>query len=88
MRIFRPFAITSSVSILGMVFPDTISLIVDFGIPVIIESWRIDKFLLYIILSSNIFIAVLFYYLLCKKTTGKYWKWYNRYGVYIKGWLP
>lgn len=60
MRTFRPFAIVSSVSIRGMVLPDAISLIVDFGIPVIIDSWRIDKFLSYIILSSRIFIAVLF----------------------------
>lgn len=60
MRILRPLAIASSVSIRGIVLPDTISLIVDFGIPVIMDSWRIDKFLLYIILSSNIFIAVLF----------------------------
>lgn len=71
MRILRPFAMVSSVSIRGMVLPTAISFMVDFGTPVIIDSWRIDKFLSYIILSSNIFIAVLFYYLLCKKTTGK-----------------
>lgn len=38
MRILRPFAIVSSVSIRGMVFPATISLIVDFGTPVIIDT--------------------------------------------------
>ena len=53
MWILRPLAIASSVSIRGMV-PFMISLIVDFGTPVKIDTWRTDRFLEFMTLSNNI----------------------------------
>ena len=58
-RTFSPTASCSIVSMRGLVRPDTMSDIVDFGSPVITETWRIVKFFLHIISPSNIFIPLL-----------------------------
>ena len=47
--------------------------IVDFGIPVRIETWRTVKFLSYIISPSKIFITS-FYIIIINFESGKYWK--------------
>lgn len=59
-RTFSFRANCSRVSRRGDVRPLMISLSVDRGIPVKIETWRMDRFLSDIILSSNIFILVFF----------------------------
>ena len=74
MRIFNPTAKRSRTSKRGIVRPDAISAIVDFGMPVMIETWRIVKFLLYMISSSSIFIILLLYDIEMCISTGKYCK--------------
>ena len=65
-----PAASCSNVSRRGLVRSDTMSDIVDFGSPVIIETWRIVNFRLYIISPSKILIA-LYCHIFVGKDTGK-----------------
>lgn len=58
-RTFKPLARISSVSADGDTVPFAMRLIVDLDMPVIIETCRVDRFLLSMILSSNIFILQL-----------------------------
>ena len=77
MRTFRPAARRSIVSILGLVLPDMISAIVDFGSPVLMDNWRTEIFFLYMILSNSIFMYSILNpeQIIC---TGKYCKLFNQ----------
>ena len=57
---FSAFASSSMLSSVGECFSFIISLIVDLGIPDIIESCRTEMFLLYMISSNNIFMFLFF----------------------------
>lgn len=57
---FRPFASCSITSIRGLFLPVMMSSTVDFGIPVRIDTWRRERFLVTMRFSSNIFIGILF----------------------------
>ena len=59
MESFNPAARRSIVSILGLIRPDRISSIVDFGSPVMAATWRTVNFLLYMISSSKIFMYII-----------------------------
>ena len=76
-RTFRPDASCSNVSSRGD-FPFMISLIVDFGIPVMSDACRTDRFLSYIISLSNIFMRILSADIIQIYKLG-----YNRKSVYI-----
>ena len=76
-RTFRPDASCSNVSSRGD-FPFMISLIVDFGIPVMSDTCRTDRFLSYIISLSNIFMWILSADIIQIYKFG-----YNRKSVYI-----
>ena len=67
-------------SMRGLVRPDMISDIVDFGRPVRIDTCRIVNSFLYMISPSSIFIHI-FYFQPAGQATGNIW--YNRFGVYI-----
>ena len=73
MRIFSPLASASKVSAVGDTAPLAILLIVDFEIPVTADNLREEISFSYIILSSNIFIYLVFAtnYM---DISGKYWK--------------
>ena len=51
---FRPEAKASKVSAVGDISFLAIRLIVDLDMPVMIDTWRIDRFLFFIISASNI----------------------------------
>lgn len=65
MQTFSPLAIHSIVSIFGDTSPRIIRLILDFDIPVEMDTWRTDKFLSNIILSSRIFINTILISSIC-----------------------
>ena len=77
-RTFRPVASCSNVSSRGD-FLFMISLIVDFGIPVMSDTCRTDRFLLYIISLNNIFMWILSADIMQIYKFG-----YNRKSVYIQ----
>lgn len=57
---FRPFASCSITSIRGLFLSVMMSSTVDFGIPVRIDTWRRERFLVTMRFSSNIFMEVVF----------------------------
>lgn len=57
---FRPFASCSITSIRGLFLPVMMSSTVDFGIPVRIDTWRRERFLVTMRFSSSIFMGILF----------------------------
>ena len=57
-RTFSAFASSSILSSVGECFSFIMSLIVDLGIPDMIESCRTEMFLLYMISSNNIFMLI------------------------------
>ena len=57
---FRPFASCSIASIRGLFLPVMMSSTVDFGIPVRIDTWRRERFLVTMRFSSSIFMRILF----------------------------
>lgn len=59
MCIFKPLANISSASADGDTSPFIILLIVDFDIPVIVDTWRTDKFFSYMIFASSIFMVTI-----------------------------
>lgn len=69
--IFIPLAISSRVSMRGMV-PFKISPIVERGTPVILDTWRMERFRSYIILSSSIFMLYIVT-LMHMDSTGNFW---------------
>ncbi len=60
MRTFSALASNSMLSSVGEYTSFAMLLIVDFEIPVIMESCRTEMFLSYIILFNNIFMEILF----------------------------
>ena len=73
---FSAFASSSALFSVGEYFSFIMSLIVDFGIPVMIESCRTEMFLLYIISSNNIFM-----FLFLTKAFLLYWKFIPAKGI-------
>ena len=61
--IFKTFAICSRLSSVGEYFSFMILLIVDFEMPVMLDNCRTEMLLLYMMLSSNIFMQILFAFL-------------------------
>ena len=59
---WRPLAICSTVSKVGDTCPLTILFIVDLDTPVMIDTWRTERFLSYMICPSNTFIVSIIYY--------------------------
>ena len=59
---WRPFASCSTVSKVGDTCPLTILFIVDLDTPVMIDTWRTERFLSYMICSSNTFIVFIIYH--------------------------
>lgn len=59
-RILRPAASFSIVSMRGLVRSDIISEMVDFGNPVMMDTWRIVRFFSNMISPSKIFIILLY----------------------------
>ena len=57
---FKAFAICSRLSSVGEYFSFMMLLIVDFEIPVMLDNCRTEMLLLYMMLSSNIFMQILF----------------------------
>ena len=57
---FKAFAICSRLSNVGEYFSFMMLLIVDFEIPVMLDNCRTEMLLLYMMLSSNIFMQILF----------------------------
>lgn len=66
MRILRPFARRSRVSIVGETSPFIILFMADFETPVMIDTWRMDKFFSYMILLSRIFMYIILNINICK----------------------
>ncbi len=57
---FKAFAICSRLSSVGEYFSFMMLLIVDFEMPVMLDNCRTEMLLLYMMLSSNIFMQILF----------------------------
>lgn len=57
---FKAFAICSRLSSVGEYFSFMMLLIVDFEMPVMLDNCRTEMLLLYMMLSSNIFMEILF----------------------------
>lgn len=57
---FKAFAICSRLSSVGEYFSFMMLLIVDFEMSVMLDNCRIEMLLLYMMLSSNIFMEILF----------------------------
>lgn len=71
-RTLRPAASFSIVSIRGLVRSDTISDMVDFGNPVMMDTWRIVRFFSKMISPNRIFI-IIFYTIFYYAISGKLW---------------